>query len=197
MSLWSKFKSNVESYIERKLKEQAQARGTNMRDFSREFADDFDERMRERSEKNSMKIVFHKRVEDADPETAQALREKMGIGTVEGYEIPDLWKAQRTLNPNFKVIDFSAAKDRLEQEVWKPTQVTRIADNILSRITQESDVDAEDGEDYIYYSWEVTSLELQISVTGTSITLDQAKRNCDLSAQYVSTVNGPGEGTKE
>jgi len=44
---------------------------------------------------------------------------------------------------------------------------------------------------YPYYSWEVSSLELNISMTGTSSTLEKAKKNCDLSAQYVSKVQGP------
>jgi len=187
MSIWNKFKTSVERYVDRKLKEQAELKQTELRDFGKEFSDEFDEMMRERSERNSMKIVFHQRAEEEDPQAAQSLREKMGVGTVEGYELPDLWKAQRTLDPDFKVIDFSAAKERLEQEDWKPTQITRICDGVMSRITHETDVD-EDGDEVAYYAWEVSSLSLNITVSGTCFSLNKAKRNCDLSVKHVGAA---------
>ena len=191
MSLWNKLKSNVESYLERKLAEQAEKPGVGMRDFTQEFAKDFDEAMRERSEETSMRIAFHERIPE---EEREALKKKLTVGTVEGYELPDLWKAQRKVDPSFKVIDFNAAKERLEQEDWKPTQVTRIVDGVLSRITQESEIDADDDEDYIYYAWEATRIDLQITVSGTCITLEQAKKNCDLAADFVGKANGPNQG---
>lgn len=181
MSIWKSIKSGVKSYLERKLEEQAHQKEKTTDDFVEKFENEFNEKVKE-------KITFHESIPE---EERELIAQKIATGDIEGYQIPDLWKAQRNIDKNFKVIDFNAAKERLEQEDWKPTQVTRVCDGILSRISQESELDTEDEEGYTYYSWEVSSIDLNISVTGTSSTLEKAKKSCDLSAKYISKAQGP------